>query len=405
VLSVPDIYHAEKPDTPMSNIALASTETIKPWQVMAAGMAAMLLTVGIARFAYTPMLPLMQAQTGMSPFVGGLLATVNYAGYMTGALLASTISNPRQRYLVYRIGLVAGVVGTIGMGLTTQIWAWLILRYIAGVGGASGMLLASGMVLAFLVRHGRRPELGLHFIGLGVGIIISGALVMATNGWLAWDAQWQTFGAVTLALLIPAWFWMPAPDGPAAVRTAGAKVPHPGAWLLNLSYFCAGVGFVVSATFVVAAAAKVPQLSHLGPFIWIVVGLAAIAATLGWDRLARRIGDVPTLIVAYALQIVGILLPVLSHSAVAAIGGALLFGATFMGIVALTLALAGKRNSDNPSGAMARLTLSYGVAQIVAPAIVGRIATVTGSYDIGMVMAAVTMAVGIVLLWAYGRVS
>jgi predicted MFS family arabinose efflux permease len=389
----------------MSNIALASTETIKPWQVMAAGMAAMLLTVGIARFAYTPMLPLMQAQTGMSPFVGGLLATVNYAGYMTGALLASTISNPRQRYLVYRIGLVAGVVGTIGMGLTTQIWAWLILRYIAGVGGASGMLLASGMVLAFLVRHGRRPELGLHFIGLGVGIIISGALVMATNGWLAWDAQWQTFGAVTLALLIPAWFWMPAPDGPAAVRTAGAKVPHPGAWLLNLSYFCAGVGFVVSATFVVAAAAKVPQLSHLGPFIWIVVGLAAIAATLGWDRLARRIGDVPTLIVAYALQIVGILLPVLSHSAVAAIGGALLFGATFMGIVALTLALAGKRNSDNPSGAMARLTLSYGVAQIVAPAIVGRIATVTGSYDIGMVMAAVTMAVGIVLLWAYGRVS
>lgn len=389
----------------MSNIALTSSDTIKPWQVMAAGMAAMLLTVGIARFAYTPMLPLMQAQTGMSPFVGGLLATVNYAGYMTGALLASTISNPRQRYLVYRIGLVAGVVGTIGMGLTTQIWAWLILRYIAGVGGASGMLLASGMVLAFLVRHGRRPELGLHFIGLGVGIIISGALVMATNGWLAWDAQWQTFGAVTLALLIPAWFWMPAPDGPAAVRTAGTKLPHPGAWLLNLSYFCAGVGFVVSATFVVAAAAKVPQLSHLGPFIWIVVGLAAIAATLGWDRLARRIGDVPTLIVAYALQIVGILLPVLSHSAVAAIGGALLFGATFMGIVALTLALAGKRNSDNPSGAMARLTLSYGVAQIVAPAIVGRIATVTGSYDIGMVMAAVTMAVGIVLLWAYGRVS
>lgn len=388
----------------MSNIALSPSDTIKPWQVMAAGMAAMLLTVGIARFAYTPMLPLMQAQTGMSPFVGGLLATVNYAGYMTGALIASTISDARRRYLVYRVGLIAGVIGTLGMGLTTQVWAWLLLRYIAGVGGASGMLLASGMVLAFLVRHGRRPELGLHFIGLAIGIILSGALVMATNAALDWAGQWQIFGAVTLVLLLPAWFWMPAPEGAAATQTPGAaKVPHPGAWLLNLSYFCAGVGFVVSATFVVAAAAKVPQLSHLGPFIWIVVGVAAIPATLAWDRLARRIGDVPTLILAYALQIVGILLPVVSHSAIAAIGGALLFGATFMGIVALTLALAGKRNKDNPSGAMARLTLSYGVAQIVAPAIVGRIATVTGSYDLGMIMAGATMAIGIVLLWAYGR--
>ncbi|MCD2172940.1 YbfB/YjiJ family MFS transporter [Rhizobium sp. C4] len=390
----------------MSNIALPQSETIKPWQVMAAGMAAMLLTVGIARFAYTPMLPLMQAQTGMSPFVGGLLATVNYAGYMTGALMASTISDARKRFLVYRVGLIAGVIGTAGMGLTTQTWAWLLLRYIAGVGGASGMLLASGMVLAFLVRHGRRPELGLHFIGLAVGIILSGALVMATNGSLDWAGQWHVFGAVTLALLIPAWFWMPAPDGATTTRAAGAaKVPHPGAWLLNLSYFCAGVGFVVSATFVVAAAAKVPQLSHLGPFIWIVVGVAAIPATLAWDRLARRIGDVPTLILAYALQIVGIILPLVSHSALAAIGGALLFGGTFMGIVALTLALAGKRNSDNPSGAMARLTLSYGVAQIVAPAVVGRIADMTGSYDIGMIMAAITMVIGIVLLWAYGKAS
>lgn len=388
----------------MSNIALNSSETIKPWQVMAAGMAAMLLTVGIARFAYTPMLPLMETQTGMSPFVGGLLATVNYAGYMTGALLASTISDARRRYLVYRIGLVAGVIGTAGMGLTQQTWIWLFLRYIAGVGGASGMLLASGMVLAFLVRHGRRPELGLHFIGLAVGIILSGALVMATTGALDWAGQWHVFGTVTLALLIPAWLWMPAPDGATPQRAAGsAKVPHPGAWLLNLSYFCAGVGFVVSATFVVAAAAKVPQLSHIGSFIWVVVGLAAIPATLAWDRLARRIGDVPTLIVAYAVQIVGIILPVLSHSAIAAIGGAILFGGTFMGIVALTLALAGKRNSDNPSAAMARLTLSYGVAQIVAPAVVGRIAETTGNYDIGMIMAGATMAIGIVLLWAYGK--
>lgn len=383
-------------------------ETIKPWQVMTAGMAAMLLTVGIARFAYTPMLPLMQAQAGMSTFLGGLLATVNYAGYMTGALLASTISNARQRFVLYRLGLVTGMIGTLGMGMTTQGWLWLVLRYLAGFGSASGMLLASGFVLSYLLRHGRRPELGQHFIGLAVGIILSGALVAATTSFLSWSAQWTVFGIVTLALLLPAWWWMPAPEGatPAPqTATGAATVRSPGGWLLNLAYFCAGVGYVVSATFVVAAVAQVPGLSHLGPYIWIIVGVVAIPATLAWDRLARRIGDVATLMIAFGLQIVGIVLPVVSSSAVAAIAGALLYGATFMGIVALTLALSGKRNSTNPARAMARLSLSYSAAQIIAPAIVGHVAERTGNYDAGMLMAAATMALGMVLLSAYGRAS
>lgn len=392
----------------MSTEVLIQAETRKPWQVMSAGMAAILLTVGIARFAYTPMLPLMQAQTGMSASLGGLLATANYAGYMTGVLLASTISSARLRFLLYRLGLVTAMLGTLGMGLTTEPWLWLLLRYIAGVGGASGLLLASGMVLAFLVRQGRRPELGLHFVGLGAGIILSGALVAATAGLLGWSGQWIAFGAITLALLVPAWIWMPEPEPahPAGAHaTPKPAVRNRGTWLLNLSYFCAGVGFVVSATFVVAAAAQVPELAHLGPYMWIIVGIAAIPATLAWDRLARRIGDVPTLLIAYALQVVSIVLPVVSTHPAAALLGALLFGATFMGIVSLTLALAGKRNSANPAGAMARLTLSYGVAQIVAPAVVGHIAETTGSYDIGMLMAAATMVVGMALLYAYGRAS
>ena len=42
------------------------------------------------------------------------------------------------------------------------------------------------------------------------------------------------------------------------------------------------------------------------------------------------------------------------------------FGATFIGIVSLTLALVGRRSPANPGKAMARLTLSYGAAQIIA---------------------------------------
>src|SRR5690606_27735621 len=185
-----------------------------PWQVLCAGIASLVLTVGLARFAYTPLLPLMQAQAGLSESLGGWLATLNYAGYMTGALIASTVSEPALRFRLYRAGLAAGLVGTLGMGLTTDPVAWMLLRYIAGVGAMSGLLLASGMVLGWLVAHGRRPELGLHFSGIGIGIVVSGAAVAVMTPALDWAGQWLAFGLLGLALFVPAWLWMPAPPKP-----------------------------------------------------------------------------------------------------------------------------------------------------------------------------------------------
>ena len=381
------------------------------WQVLCAGIAALVLTVGIARFAYTPLLPLMQMEAGLSETLGGWLATVNYAGYMTGALIASTVSDAALRFRFYRAGLVGGVIGTLGMGLTTDPVVWLILRYIAGVSAMSGLLLASGMVLGWLMAHGRPPELGLHFTGLGIGIVLTGAAVAAMTPALDWAGQWIAFGAIGLALFVPAWLWMPAP---ARQRAQAAPTPAParrprehhirlGMWLLIASYFFAGIGFVVSATFLVAATEKQPALAGQGAFVWIVVGLAAIPATFAWDRIARRIGEVPALMAACVLQGVSSLLPVMSASLWAALGGAVLFGLTFIGVVSLMLVLVGKRDSARASQAMARLTLSYGVAQIVAPALVGMAAERTGNYDAGLWMAALAMFAGAAVLAFYGR--
>ena len=388
----------------------------QPWQVLCAGIAALILTVGLARFAYTPLLPLMQAQAGVSETLGGWLATVNYVGYMTGALLGSAVSDGALRYRLYRAGLIAGVVGTIGMGMTSDPVLWTVLRYIAGVGSAAGLLLASGMVLGWLVAHGRRPELGLHFAGIGAGIVASGVLVAIMTPALDWAQQWQVMGAIGLALFVPAWFWMPAPEAPASRPVArghggaaGLAAAAPDAasrratWLLIAAYFCAGVGFVISATFLVAATERQPALAGYGFLVWIAVGLTAIPATFAWDRVARRIGEVPALIAAYGLQAISSLLPVFSPHLLAALAGAVLFGATFIGLVSLMLTLVGKRNSANPSQAMARLTLSYGVAQIVAPALVGMAAERTGNYDAGLWMAALAMFAGMGLLAGFGR--
>jgi predicted MFS family arabinose efflux permease len=364
----------------------------------------LVLTVGLARFAFTPLLPQMHAQAGLGLADGGLLAAINYAGYMSGALLAAWIESPVWRQRLYTWGLPLVLVITALMAWSTSFGVWALSRYVGGLCGAAGMLLGSGLVQGWLIRAGRRPELGIYFIGLGLGVAVSalGAMGM-TAAQLDWAAQWQGFALLGLAFLVPAWVWRPPVPPPAPKAAAGEAPSRRWMALMGAAYFCAGWGFVINATFTVAIVEKQPLLAGQGPWAWLLVGLAATPAVFVWDRIARRLGDVGALLLAFGLQIVGVLLPALSGSLVAALLGALLYGATFIGIVSLTLALVGRRSPANPGKAMARLTLSYGVAQISAPALTGRMVEASGSFDAALWLTAGVLAVGMVALAALRR--
>ncbi len=112
------------------------------WRVIVAGICALILTVGLARFAYTPMLPIMREQAGLTHWAAGWLATVNYAGYMAGTLLAASINDLGRKYLIYRFGLVIAVVSTAAMGWTDSVPVWSVLRFVAGFSSTAGLLLA-----------------------------------------------------------------------------------------------------------------------------------------------------------------------------------------------------------------------------------------------------------------------
>jgi predicted MFS family arabinose efflux permease len=374
-------------------------------KVILAGLCALVLSVGLARFAYTPMLPIMHDQAGLTVVNGGWLATWNYAGYMCGALIAASISRLEVKFLLYRAGLLIAIISNLTMGLTQSLMLWGLLRFFSGMSSVAGLLLASGLVLNWLMRHGYKPELGLHFMGMGIGIVISGIAVEFMSSHLDWSEDWFGLGFLGGVFFVIAWFWMPAPSiSDSKLTNSENKLPSK-FWmaLLILSYLCAGYGYVVSATFIVDIIDRIPAFSGKGNWVWILVGLAAIPTSFIWDRVARRCGTIQALIIAYLLQIVSILLPVFSSSVSCILLSAVLFGGTFVGVVSLTLVLIGRYYPGNPAKAMARLTLSYGAAQVIGPVITGYLTSHFGNYNAALMFVAAVMLIGVLVLVLLAR--
>lgn len=371
-------------------------------KVLGAGIFSLVLVLGVARFSYTPLLPLMQQQAGLGVAAAGWLAAINYAGYLSGALIASRISSLVLKDKLYRIGMVLAVLSTLVMGLSTNVIVWAMSRYLAGLCSAAGMLLGTGLILNWLIRHNHRSELGIHFAGIGLGIAGCAGAVMLMSPALDWRAQWWAFAALGCLLLVPALAWLPRPDTSGLTTTGQQMVDKPPSVLylrvFMAAYFCAGFGYVVSATFIVAIVNQLPGMAGQGNLVFLMIGLGAAPACINWDLIARRTGDLNALIWAAVLQIVGILLPVLVGGLIPTLFGALLFGGTFIGMVSLVLSMAGRYYPTKPAKMMGKMTLSYGVAQIIGPAVTGQLAAQLGSYNAGLYFAAGVMAVGTALL-------
>jgi predicted MFS family arabinose efflux permease len=378
------------------------SSTVTRLKVLSAGIFSLILTLGVARFAYTPLLPLMQQQAGLGVAEAGWLAAINYAGYLSGALIASRISSLVLKDRLYRIGMVLAIVSTLVMGLSTNVVVWALSRYVAGLTSAAGMLLGTGLIMNWLIRHNHRSELGIHFAGIGLGIAGCAGAVMLFTPWLDWREQWFAFTALGCLLLVPALRWLPPPDT-SGLTTSGQKLQDqpPSPLYLRVfmaAYFCAGFGYVVSVTFIVAIVNQLPGLAGWGNLVFLAIGIGAAPACINWDFIAGRTGDLNALILAALLQIVGILLPVLVPGLWAAMLGALLFGGTFIGMVSLVLSMAGRYYPGMPAKMMGKMTLSYGVAQVIGPAMTGQIGAQFGSYNAGLYVAAAVMALGAGLL-------
>ncbi|MBB1323765.1 YbfB/YjiJ family MFS transporter [Shewanella sp. SR43-8] len=378
------------------------------FRVYFAGISSLIVTVGVARFSYSLLLPIMQDGAGLTELGGGWLASTNFMGYMSGVLLAASLHNMNYKYNLHRLYLILSVLTSAAMVMTTDMVTWSVLRFIAGVCASGGFIIASGLILKWLVKHHHRAELGIHFSGAGLSIIITSLLVefMLTIS-ADWQQQWLALAVMAAVFAIPAWLWMPHPFIDGQVGGTAKDTPPSKVFklLMMLAYFCAGYGYAVSSTFIVDIVERVEGLQGQGGLAFLLVGLAATPAALIWDRIARKTGYIKALIVAYILQAIGIILPAINDSLPVVILSALMFGGTFIACVSMVLTMAGKFYPSNPAKFMGTMTLAYGAAQILAPVCTGYLTETFGSYDIGLYVSAAIVMIGTLFLFGLFRIE
>ncbi|MBU2895571.1 YbfB/YjiJ family MFS transporter [Vibrio hepatarius] len=370
------------------------------------GICALILTVGLARFSYTPMLPIMIKHSGLTTIQGGWLATINYAGYMVGTLLISSMHNLKNKYNLHQLFLLLAVISTTLMGVTSNEYCWGLLRFVSGISSVGGLLLASALILNWFKVNKLNHGLGMHFSGLGIGIAISGVLVILTSNSLDWNGQWIATGLFGILFLLPSWLFIPKPITSESKIHIECPVSKPNLKTINkkwmtfmmMAYTCAGLGFVIGSTFIVSFLEASPILHGRGGLVWILVGLSAIPSSFLWDSLSNKIGNITSLVCAYLVQLVSILLPVISDSLLTNMLSAILFGITFVGIVCMTLTAVGRRFPEKPAKAMAKITLGYGISQILGPVITGYLSNSTGSYKVSFLATSIIMGLGMVFL-------
>ncbi len=369
---------------------------------LAGGVAALLLAMGIGRFAYTPLLPAMQDATGLGDDGAGAIASINLAGYLIGALALTALPDAARGLAALRLSLIASVASTIGMAASDSIGVWTALRLLSGLASAGVFVLATATVQRALAEAGRPGLIGVHFIGVGAGIALSGSTVALLGPQLGWRGGWLALGGLATAALIVAWRTLGAPIAPGTAatprRTAAARPVGFALTMLTAAYFCEGAGYIVTGTFLVRIARDMPALGDWAPHLWTIVGVAGAPSAMLWALLGRRIGHLRGLIAAHLLQIVAIVLPALSAEPAAAIVAAILFGGTFMGITALTVGYATILAPTQPARAIGMLTTFYGIGQVIGPSAAGWLATGTGSFAPALYGAAASVALGAVLL-------
>ncbi|CAG4921344.1 YbfB/YjiJ family MFS transporter [Paraburkholderia saeva] len=411
-------------------------------------MVALAVALGVGRFAFTPLLPLMLQNGSIDIRHGGWLASFNYAGYFIGAITCAALRIDHARMV--RVGLVVTVLLTLVMGVTNAFWIWALVRLVGGAISAWTFVFASQWGLRRLAELRAHNWSGVIYTGPGVGIVGTGLLVSAAGGFGA-NVGWIGFGLISAVLALLVWrVFEPTPHriepvSPVTGATRGAARAAAGApvhdqagsqvetsahvvppahasssrplarpeqtthradaiWLVVL-YGVPGFGYIITATFLpVIARAALPG-SAWPDLFWPMFGVALMIGALLGARLPLHWDNRTLLAGAYVLQAAGIASGIIWPNAAGFSIGSILIGLPFTAITLFAMREARRLHGEHAAGLMGYATAAYGIGQIAGPLVAAPVAAHTGSFSPALWLAAFALMLGAVGLVIVTRAS
>lgn len=383
-------------------MAARSTDlTAHPYRLGVAAAFALLLGIGLGRFAYTPIIPALVQAHWFTGTQAAYLGAANLLGYMLGACCAHRMTLWFGERRVLAVNLAVLTLSLLACALPWG-FAWYSLwRLLAGVTAAVLTVVA---VSAALVRMPapRRPAMSaLVFTGIGLGIIASGTVVP----WLAGRGVvtvWLGIGAISLALALWSWFavWrhLVALEGSAQTSGKTSGIPRAAVFCAILAYGLDAAGIVPHTLFWVDYIAReLGQGLHTGSYYWVLFGLGAMAGPALAGAAAARIGFRPAQVLALAAAALAVGLPLVSVADWALVLSSVVVGAMIPATVTLA---AGSVSELVPAGRQQQFwgwaTLSFAILQALAGYAFSALYALTDTYVPLFALGAVALLLAVV---------
>lgn len=361
--------------------------------------------IGLARFGYAVLLPAMRADLGWSYTQAGSMNTANSFGYLAGALVAAPLATRMGVGTSFRAAILMTGVGMSLSGTTSSFALLLVLRTVAGVGGAVA-LIAGATLAARIVMREVEPVgglvLGLYFGGVGMGIMVMGLglpVLLDTAPGL-WRHAWIGMGLLSFVAFAPA---RRASLGVQALPSdragAGDSAIVRAAMTPSLvAYFLFGLGYITYMTFAVAFLRE----HAWGPWglsaFWLVLGASTFMSGFIWPRVFPGIPAGPSLALRLGVVALGTAVPLYSSSSLGVLLSAVLFGGAFLSVVSVVTEII-RRGLDQRawSAGIALFTVVFSVGQTLGPIVSGAVADATGRLSSGFALSAGVLGAGVLV--------
>lgn len=340
------------------------------WLPIFAGLCASLVSIGLARFAYTPLIPsLIEAQWFSANDVV-YLGTANLVGYLIGALLGRPATRQLGNKNALRLMMLIVTAAFFACAFPLSVSWFFGWRLLSGIAGGAIMVLVAATVLPHVPAARKGLASGAIFLGIGLGIAGSGTLVPPLLS-LGLQATWLGLGALALLLTALSWFAWPSDflHPVVAQETVPAEPTPRGVYLLFAQYAFMAAGLVPAMVFLVDYVARgLGAGAHVGALVWVMYGLGAIVGPVSYGFLADQLGARSGIRLVLVVQAIALGLLALTQSFLALALLAVILGSFPPGIVPLALARVHELVPEHHRQQIAwsRATVSFATFQALA---------------------------------------